>query len=114
MDKAHLMALHRAQFPANARRSISREYYEWKIYKNPVMAGYIHLEVRNGHVVGSSTLMPRRIAILDEIVLGAEWGDSFTPPEYRRQGINARALSACKDYAISAWNGSDLWASERG
>ena len=106
MDKAHLMALHRAQFPANARRSISREYYEWKIYKNPVMAGYIYLEVKNGRVVGSSTLMPRRIAILDEIVLGAEWGDSFTPPEYRRQGINARALSACKDYAIL--HGMDL------
>jgi GNAT superfamily N-acetyltransferase len=101
MDKALLMAKHRALFPDNKFRSISREYYEWKIYKNPVREGDIFLETRDGRVVGSSTLMPRKIAILNEIFSAAETADSFTLPEYRRQGINSKALKYCIEYAIS-------------
>jgi hypothetical protein len=100
MEKASLMAIHRAQFPANPIRSIGKEYYEWKVYNNPVMAGDIHLEMRDGLVVGSSTVMPRKVAILNQVILAAETGDNFTLPEYRRQGINAKALTIAKDYAI--------------
>jgi len=101
MDKARLMANHRAQFPDNQWRAIGQEYYEWKVYKNPAMVGYIYLEMRDGRSVGSSTVMPRKIAILDEIALAAETGDSFTLTEYRRQGINSKALTECHNYAIS-------------
>jgi GNAT superfamily N-acetyltransferase len=100
MDKAALMGTHRALFPDNKFRSTGKEYYEWKIYRNPFTAGFIFLEMRDGKVVGSSTLMPRKIAILNEEYLAAETGDSFTLPEYRRQGINSKALQLCIDYAI--------------
>ena len=101
MDRADLMGRHRAQFPENQWRAIGKEYYEWKVYKNPVMTGDIHLEIRDERVVGSSTVMARKIAILDEIVLAAETADAFTLPEYRKQGINSKALIIAKDYAIS-------------
>ena len=101
MDKALLMAKHRALFGDNKFRSIGKEYYEWKIYKNPVGEGEICLEIRDGKVVGSSTTTPKKIAILGEEFVAAELGDSFTLPEYRRQGINFKALKYCIEYSIS-------------
>jgi len=95
------MAEHRVLFGDNRFRSAGKEYYEWKIYKNPYMDGEIYLEIRDGKVVGSSTATPKRIAILNEVFLTAELGDSFTLPEYRRQGINLKALKHCAEYAIS-------------
>ena len=108
MKKALLMAQHRALFPDNKFRSIGSEYYEWKIYKNPFMEGAIYLETIDGKVVGSSTAATKKIAILNEEFLAAELGDSFTLPEYRKQGINTKALKYCTEYAIS--NGKvGLW-----
>jgi GNAT superfamily N-acetyltransferase len=101
MDKVCLMGIHRAQFPANPIRSISQEYYEWKAYKNPVMAGDIFLEMKDGHSVGSAVVMPRKVAILDEIVLAAETADAFTLPECRGQGINTKILGIAIDWATS-------------
>ena len=93
--------MHRAHFPANPIRSIGQEYYEWKVYKNPVMAGDIYLEMRDGHTVGSAVIMPRKLAILDEVVLAAETADTFTVPEWRGQGINTKILGIAIDSAIS-------------
>ena len=101
MNKALLMGEHRALFPDNKFRSIGKEYYEWKIYKNPFMEGIIYLEIRDGKVVGSSTATPKKITIFNEEFLAAELGDSFTLPEYRKQGINLKALKYCTEYAIS-------------
>lgn len=101
MDKTLLMAEHRALFGDNKFRSISKEYYEWKICKNPAAEGHIGFEMRDGKVVGSSALMPRKVGILDEIFLAGETADSFTLPNYRKQGINSRVLKSCVDYAVS-------------
>jgi hypothetical protein len=106
MEKARLMANHRAQFPANPIRSISQEYYEWKVYKNPVMVGDIHLEMKDGRSVGSAVVMPRKVAILDKVVLAAETADTFTVPECRGQGINTKILGIAVDNAI--FNGIHL------
>jgi len=95
------MATHRAQFPANPIRSINQEYYEWKVYKNPVMAGDIFLEMKDGSSVGSAVIMPRKVAILDDIALASETADTFTVPEYRGQGINTKILGVAIDWAIS-------------
>lgn len=101
MDKALLMEEHRKKFHDNRMRSIGREYYEWRIYKNPIMEGEIFLEIRDGQVVGSSTATPRRVAVFGEVIPAAELGDSFTLPDFRRQGINVKALSHCSEYALS-------------
>jgi GNAT superfamily N-acetyltransferase len=101
MDKVNLMCIHRAQFPENPIRSICQDYYEWKVYKNPVITGDIHLEMRDGRTVGSAVVMPRKVAILDEIVLAAETADAFTLPECRGQGINTKILGIAIDWAIS-------------
>lgn len=106
MNNARLMATHRGRFPANDMRSIGEEYYEWKVYKNPVRTGYIYLEMKEGRTAGSAVVMPRKVAILDEIVLAAETADSFTPLEYRGQGINTKTLGLAVDWAIS--HGMDL------
>ncbi len=106
MDKAHLMAMHRAQFPVNQWRSTGQEYYEWKVYKNPAMIGSIHLEMRDGQTVGSAVIMPKKVAIQDDIVLAGETADTFTSPDYRGQGINTKILGRAIDWTIN--NGMEL------
>lgn len=101
MNRAILMAEHRAAFRDNSMRSVDGRYYNWKVYENPATEGFIYLEERGGFVVGSSSVMPRKVVVGDREVLGAELGDSFTRPEYRRQGINSKALNECIKYALS-------------
>lgn len=82
-------------------RSTHSEYYKWKFESNPYARGYLHLEHRNSHVVGSASITPKRIAILGETCLGAEIGDTFTHPSYRRQGIFTKGVTLCTKYGIS-------------
>lgn len=95
------MGAHRAQFPDNSYRSTDEHYYDWKIYQNPYIKGEIYLEIRDGIIVGSSTITPKRISIVGHKSFAAELGDSFTLPRYQRQGINSRALAYCTDYGLS-------------
>lgn len=89
------MARFRSLFPENRNRTISQAYYEWKISRNPYGAGRIHLEKREDLVVGSATLTPKPLWVHGKAVPGAEIGDTFTHPDYRRQGIFTAGVKAC-------------------
>lgn len=95
------MANFRSIFGRNPIRSIAKEYYKWKLSDNPYQRGHIYLERKDGIVVGSTTITPKRIAIFGEELLGAEIGDTFTHHDYRRQGIFSRGVTECTEYAIS-------------
>lgn len=69
------------------RRSCEAEYYEWKCCRNPMQPGEIWLAEDGEKIVGTTTLTPKRMRILGKIVCGAEIGDTFTHPDYQRQGI---------------------------
>jgi GNAT superfamily N-acetyltransferase len=101
MSEAMLMSEFRKLFGENKFRSISKEYYEWKIDKNPYQKGLIVLERREGKVVGSGTLTPKKVSIFGEEHLAAEGGDAFTHPDYRRQGIYTKIGHAGISYAKS-------------
>ena len=91
----------RALFPENNRRSMSKEYYEWKLRNNPYKEGMVFLERRQDVVVGSLTITPKRISIGGKVLTVAELGDAFTHPEYQKQGIFSRLLKACTAFTIS-------------
>lgn len=101
MSEAMSMSEFRALFGENKFRSISKEYYEWKIDKNPYQQGKIFLERREGKVVGSGTLTPKKISIFGEEHLVVEGGDVFTHPDYRRQGIYTKIGHAAISYVKS-------------
>lgn len=101
MSDAKSLSEFRALFGENELRSTSKEYYEWKIFKNPYGQGKIYLESKQGIVVGSSTITPKKVSIWGKELMAAELGEAFTHPEYRRQGIHSKLLNACCACAIS-------------
>ena len=101
MPDVQRMSEFRALFGKNKVRSTSREYYEWKILRNPFQRGSIYLERKDGIVAGSTTLTPKKLFVQGLGVQAAEIGDTFTHPEYRRQGIFSRGVRACTQYAVS-------------
>jgi GNAT superfamily N-acetyltransferase len=96
-----LLSEFRSLFPGNDIRSTSKEYYEWKILKNPYKRGRICLEYRGDTVAGSASITPKSVSVCGKTVVAAEIGDTFTHREFRRQGIFAAAVRACTDFAIS-------------
>lgn len=92
---------HRGIFPPNTLRSSSKEYFEWKILKNPFKQGKVYLERDMGKVTGSLTITPKKLSVEGNEILGAELGDAFTHPEHRKQGIFVRGIDACNDFALS-------------
>lgn len=95
------MAEFRSLFGPNLFRSTSKEYYKWKLSDNPYLPGHMALEHRNGSIIGSTTITPKRIAAFGNEFLGAELGDAFTSPEYREKGVFSKVVNECTEYAIS-------------
>ena len=95
------MAKFREIFNDNHTRSTGEEYYRWKIESNPYTHGLIYLDKRQGDIIGSTSITPKKIAILGESCLSAEIGDTFTHPNYRRQGVFTRGVTSCTKYGIS-------------
>jgi len=63
------------------------EYHRWKCDGNPAQPGYIWLVEDGGRVVSTASMTPKRMKILDDEVLAAETGDTFTLPEYQGKGL---------------------------
>lgn len=89
----------RKTFGPHPVRSIEPSYYQWKIDENPFLRGRISLEQRDGKVVSAATIVPKRLSVFGETVLGAETGDNVTDPTYRRQGLFTKVTSSNMDYA---------------
>jgi Acetyltransferase (GNAT) domain len=100
------MANFRSIFADNSCRSISKEYYKWKIVDNPFKAGHIYVEKKDDVSAGSTTLTPKKLSILGQETPAAEVGDTFTHPNYRRQGVFSRGGKDCTEYAVL--NGIDI------
>jgi GNAT superfamily N-acetyltransferase len=71
----------------NPNRSHEAEYYEWKLWKNPVRPGEMWYAETDNKIVGMKSMTPKRVKILDEILDGAETGDNFIHPDFQRRGI---------------------------
>ena len=103
MEKCDAMSMSefRNIWPEDQLRSISKEYYEWKAVKNPFQQGEIYLERKDDIVIGSTTITPKKISILGEELIAAEIGDTFTHPDYQRQGVFSKGVNECTKLATS-------------
>jgi hypothetical protein len=101
MDVYESMANFRKMFGRNPTRSINKDYYKWKILNNPHGLGHIYLEIKENLVTGSASITPKKLSISGKQLLGAEIGDTFTHPDYRKLGIFSRGVKKCTEYAIS-------------
>lgn len=84
------------------RRSCEAEYYRWKLLANPAGVGLFHVADDGGQVVGITTITPKRIQLRGKPTLGAEIGDTFTHPDYQRQGMFSALVSLTREKASLA------------
>lgn len=87
-------------FGYSAIRSHEPEYYSWKCYQNPALLGEIWLAEDGDTIVGMKSMTPKKIMILGEVVVGAETGDTFTHPDYQRQGIFTKLFEVAGEIGI--------------
>jgi len=83
------------------RRSYGPDYYFWKLRKNPVTNGSCTIADVEGNPVGFATVTPKRIKIKNEVIIGSEIGDTFTHPDFQRQGIFTEMVKGARESSIS-------------
>ncbi len=85
-------------FP-NIKQLTDANYYEWKIASDMPIKGDICLEYDGDIVKGSAVLSPRKVVVRGKVLTSAHCGDTFTHPEYRRQGVFSRCVREAVSHA---------------
>lgn len=88
------------------RKSHSADYYLWKLATNFHGKGFVSLAVDGDKLVGTTTVTRKTIWFRGHWVNAAEIGDTFTHPDYQRQGIFTSLVNATRDRALA--EGIDL------
>ena len=84
------------------RRSCEPEYYRWKLRANPSGRGLLNVADDGGRVVGITTITPKQLCLRGKVTLGAEIGDTFTHPDYQRQGMFSTLVDLTRGEALTA------------
>lgn len=97
-DVTRVSEYRKGHFPYNSSlRCYEPEYYRWKLFNNPCQQGEIWIAENNGNIVGLVTFTPKKMKVMDSVIDGAETGDSFVHPGFRRQGISTRLGLASRE-----------------
>jgi len=81
------------------RRSKNAEYYHWKLVKNYLHKGILHIAELEKKVVGMVSITPKSILYKGEKVSSGELGDCFINPKYNQKGMFFTLLTSTKDSA---------------
>ncbi len=65
----------------------SLEYWNWQFKDNPDGAPILWVAECEGRLVGQYVIIPQRLKVEDQIIMGSLSLDTMTHPDYRRQGI---------------------------
>ena len=71
------------------RRSISAQYYHWKLASNYHQTGIIHVAKSEQEIVGMVSITPKSAIIQNRRVNAAELGDCFINPKKNQRGMFA-------------------------
>lgn len=87
-DEEGIYELWRAVLPSEKRdRAEWLRWWHWMYQENPAGKGLIWLAEANGRIAAQHALVPVRLKVGSQTVLGS-WGmDAMTHPDYRRQGL---------------------------
>ena len=77
------------------------EHFIWRFHNNPTGRGVVMVAEDSDRIVGQYALMPTRLRLGSELVLGAQSLDTMTHPDYRNQGMFVALAKACMQLAIS-------------
>ena len=96
-DLPRISEFRKKHFGHSLVRSHETEYYRWKCYGNPVLAGEMWLAEDGGRLVGIKNVTPKPMKVLGEVMPVAETGDTFTHPDYQGRGIFTRLFQAARE-----------------
>ena len=65
----------------------SMGFFQWKIVDNYVQTGIINLIKDDNKIVSTTSITPKKLFIRGEVYDAAEIGDTYTHPNYWRQGM---------------------------
>ena len=85
----------RELFTVVFHKSRPREHFSWKFHDNPAGKGIIVVAEDRAKIVGQYALMPTRLRLGSEVVLGAQSLDTMTHPDYRNQGMFVALAKEC-------------------
>jgi GNAT superfamily N-acetyltransferase len=81
-------------------RSISPEYYFWKLDRNPFGKGSLTVAYHENEIIGSNTATWKACRYKGKKLMVVETGDSFTNPDFQGLGINTLLRKTNTDWAI--------------
>ena len=81
------------------RRSISANYYSWKLIKNYIDSGILHFSEIEDKVVGMVSLTPKSVLYKGKKIKSVELGDCFINPQHNQKGMFYSLLTSTKDDA---------------
>ena len=84
------------------RRSLEANYYKWKIVNNYFMQGKMWAIYDKKNAIGMASFTPKKFKVCSEIIIAAEIGDTFTNPNYQRQGIFSILVNSVKEDALKS------------
>ena len=83
------------------RRSLEADYYEWKLVNNVFLKGKMWAIYDKQKVIGMASFTPKKFKFCSEIIIASEIGDTFTDPNYQRQGIFSVLVNSVRKDALN-------------
>lgn len=100
-DNYNDIGLLRSEFQKKntSRRSSNGGYYSWKIKKNPFKEGICKIVHIEDKTVSMTTITPKKFLMMNEEIICAEIGDTFTSADYQRKGLFTRLVDSARNEA---------------
>lgn len=86
-------------FKAEYGNSYSQKHQKWKFWENPEGSPVIVVAVDTKQVVGHYALLPVRLKLGNQRVIGAQSCDTLIHPQYRGQGMFISLAETCIELA---------------
>ena len=77
----------------------SMGFFHWKIINNYIFPGIINLVKDSNKIISTTSITPKLLAYKDEIINAAEIGDTYTHPDYWRQGLFSLLINQTREDA---------------
>jgi hypothetical protein len=75
-------------------------YYSWKINENPYGIGKIFANKKDGQIINSITITPKRIVVSGNVMRACEFGEVLTHPDYRGKWLYVKAIKSAIAWAM--------------
>lgn len=77
----------------------SMGFFDWKILKNYTKQGFVNLVKDGDRIASTTSITPKTVRLNNQDYIVAEIGDTFTDPNYQRQGMFSLLINRSREDA---------------